>query len=75
MLFRSYWRAMDGQPLPTRRMVDRARRLQAKIPEGGALDLRIRPPGLALGLCVQALGVLGVVAVAVFGRRRFSEPA
>jgi hypothetical protein len=73
--FSTYWRAKDGQALPTQRMVDRARRLRAEMPANGILDLSIRPPLLTAAVVIQCLGVVGCIAVAVAGRRLLSEPA
>jgi hypothetical protein len=70
----TYWIARDGQLLPSHRMVDRARRLQAIIPADGVLDLRIRPPGMLWAAAFQLLGLVGCLGVAIFGKPLLNEP-
>lgn len=64
------WSAeLDGRPLDV--SYSKMGLLTVAIPEGssGTLELRFRPPGLAVGVGAAAFGLLGAVALGVFHAR------
>lgn len=69
--FRAGWRAHQGEvELPVLRMGGARLAFVVRDATAGPVELRYRPPRLALGLTLSALALLAVLLGSVIGRRR-----